>query len=112
MALSKHPNVLRVRGEWIQGEPNRRSAAPARTPCSRRRSTPTTGSKLYIACRYMSPGSLLDISRYKEPDGFPETVVATALKQTLEGLTYLHRNGWLHRDVKAANLLVDGPLSL
>ncbi|ORY74093.1 kinase-like domain-containing protein [Leucosporidium creatinivorum] len=83
MALSKHPNVLRVRGEWIQG------------------------SKLYIACRYMSPGSLLDISRYKEPDGFPEAVIATALKQTLEGLTYLHQNGWLHRDVKAANLLVD-----
>lgn len=56
----------------------------------------------------MSPGSLLDISRYKEPDGFPEAVIATALKQTLEGLTYLHQNGWLHRDVKAANLLVDG----
>lgn len=34
MALSKHPNVLRVRGEWIEG------------------------SKLYIACRYMAPGSI------------------------------------------------------
>lgn len=56
----------------------------------------------------MSPGSLLDISRYKEPDGFTEVVIATALKQTLEGLMYLHQNGWLHRDVKAANLLVDG----
>ncbi|KDE05629.1 STE/STE20/FRAY protein kinase [Microbotryum lychnidis-dioicae p1A1 Lamole] len=83
MALSKHPNVLRVRGEWIGG------------------------SKLYIACRYMSPGSLLDISRYAHPDGFDETVIATVLKQTLEGLVYLHQNGWLHRDVKAANLLVD-----
>ncbi|KAM0786334.1 hypothetical protein ACM66B_001807 [Microbotryomycetes sp. NB124-2] len=83
MALSKHPNVLRVRGEWIQG------------------------SQLYIACRYMAAGSLLDISKYAFPDGFDENVIATVLKQALEGLKYLHQNGWLHRDVKAANLLVD-----
>ncbi|KAK4701835.1 serine/threonine-protein kinase OSR1/STK39, partial [Phenoliferia sp. Uapishka_3] len=83
MALSKHPNVLRVRGEWIEG------------------------SKLFIACRYMSPGSLSDIAKYAHQDGFDEVVIATVLKQALEGLTYLHQNGWLHRDVKAANLLVD-----
>ncbi|KAK4050270.1 hypothetical protein OIV83_003591 [Microbotryomycetes sp. JL201] len=83
MALSKHPNVLRVRGEWIQG------------------------SQLFIACRYMAAGSLLDISKYAFPDGFDEPVIATVLKQALEGLKYLHQNGWLHRDVKAANLLVD-----
>ncbi|GAA6032246.1 hypothetical protein JCM8097_007143 [Rhodosporidiobolus ruineniae] len=83
MALSKHPNVLRVRGEWIQG------------------------SKLFIAVRYMQHGSLLDISRYAYPDGFPEDVCATVLKQALQGVLYLHSNGWIHRDLKAANLLVD-----
>ncbi|GAA5914634.1 hypothetical protein JCM6882_001224 [Rhodosporidiobolus microsporus] len=83
MALSKHPNVLRVRGEWIEG------------------------SKLFIAVRYMTHGSLLDISRYAFPDGFPEEVVATVLKQALQGVLYLHQNGWIHRDIKAANLLVD-----
>ncbi|KAI5475323.1 oxidative-stress responsive protein 1 [Pseudohyphozyma bogoriensis] len=83
MALSKHPNVLRVRGEWIEG------------------------SRLFIACRYMTPGSLQDISLYAYPTGFEETVVATVLKQALEGLVYLHRNGWLHRDIKGGNLLVD-----
>ncbi|GAA5907332.1 uncharacterized protein JCM6883_001172 [Sporobolomyces salmoneus] len=83
MALSKHPNVLRVRGEWING------------------------SQLFIAVRYMTHGSLLDISRYAFPDGFEESVIATVLQQTLNGLVYLHLNGWLHRDIKAANLLVD-----
>ncbi|KPV74202.1 uncharacterized protein RHOBADRAFT_27670, partial [Rhodotorula graminis WP1] len=83
MALSKHPNVLRVRGEWIEGH------------------------KLCIAVRYMSHGSLLDISRYAFPDGFPEDVIAAALVQALYGLVYLHQNGWIHRDVKAGNLLVD-----
>lgn len=83
MALSKHPNVLRVRGEWIEG------------------------SKLFIACRYMSPGSLSDIARFSYPDGFEEDVIATVLLQALAGLKYLHLNHWLHRDVKAGNLLVD-----
>jgi len=55
-------------------------------------------------------GSLADISRYAFPDGFDENVIATVLQQTLQGLLYLHQNGWLHRDIKAANLLVDGTL--
>lgn len=60
------------------------------------------------ADRVRRPGSLSDIAKYAHQDGFDEIVIATVLKQALEGLTYLHQNGWLHRDVKAANLLVDG----
>ncbi|PWN36121.1 kinase-like protein, partial [Meira miltonrushii] len=83
MSLSKHPNVLRVRGCWVEG------------------------AKLHIATRLMNAGSMLDIMRFSFPDGLEEVVIATALKQALEGLNYLHINGWLHRDMKAANLLVD-----
>ncbi|GAA5954560.1 hypothetical protein JCM3765_003809 [Sporobolomyces pararoseus] len=83
MSLSKHSNVLRVRGEWIKGD------------------------QLFIAVRFMSHGSLADIGRFAFPDGFQQEVIATVLGQTLKGLVYLHLNGWLHRDIKAANLLVD-----
>ena len=102
MSLSKHPNVLRVRGCWV------------------------SGSKLHIATRLMSAGSMLDIMRFSHAEGFEETVIATVLKQALEGLNYLHINGWLHRcvqsrlcgamidrspslrsDLKAGNMLVD-----
>ncbi|KAH9945628.1 kinase-like protein [Amylocystis lapponica] len=83
MSLSKHPNVLRVRGTWMDGH------------------------KLYIAMRLMNSGSAQDVMRYGWPGGMEEEVVRCILKQALEGLNYLHINGLIHRDVKAANLLID-----
>ncbi|KAI8600534.1 kinase-like domain-containing protein [Dissophora ornata] len=83
MALCKHPNVLRVNGAFV------------------------TDSKLYIVTPYLSAGSCLDIMRAAFPDGFDEISIATILKQALQGLDYLHKNGHIHRDVKAGNLLMD-----
>lgn len=83
MSLTKHPNVLRVRGSWVNGH------------------------KLYIASRLMNKGSAADVMHYGWPGGMEEEVVKCILKQALEGLNYLHINGFIHRDIKAANLLID-----
>ncbi|KAI7898151.1 kinase-like domain-containing protein [Cokeromyces recurvatus] len=83
MALCKHPNVLQVLGTFIHG------------------------TKLYIITPFISLGSCLDIMKLKYPDGLDEVYVATILKQVLEGLVYMHKNGHIHRDIKAGNLLMD-----
>ncbi|CAG7854265.1 Serine/threonine-protein kinase fray2 {ECO:0000250/UniProtKB:O61125, ECO:0000312/EMBL:EAL69242.1}; AltName: Full=STE20-like kinase fray2 {ECO:0000250/UniProtKB:O61125} [Serendipita indica DSM 11827] len=83
MSLSKHPNVLRVRGSWV------------------------VNRKLHIALRLMRTGSVSDVMRYKFAAGVEEEVARCILKQALEGLNYLHINGLIHRDIKAANLLLD-----
>jgi serine/threonine-protein kinase OSR1/STK39 len=106
MSLSKHPNVLRVRGSWLDGH------------------------KLHIALRLMNAGSAADVMQYAWQGGMEEEVVRCILKQALEGLkyvppdysitspylhyvwshppySYLHVNGFIHRDIKAANLLID-----
>ena len=62
MSLSKHPNVLRVRGTWMSGR------------------------KLYIALRLMNAGSAADVMHYGWPGGMEEEVVKCILKQALEGL--------------------------
>ncbi|KAI8993156.1 kinase-like domain-containing protein [Pilobolus umbonatus] len=83
MALSKHPNVLKVYGSFVNG------------------------SKLYIVTPYLAAGSCLDIMKTSYPEGFDEISIATILKQALEGLIYLHKNSHIHRDVKAGNLFMD-----
>lgn len=62
MSLSKHPNVLRVRGSWIDGH------------------------KIYIALRLMNKGSAVDVMQYGWPGGMEEEVICCILRQALQGL--------------------------
>ncbi|KAJ3328046.1 putative protein serine/threonine kinase, partial [Gonapodya sp. JEL0774] len=64
------------------------------------------GNALWIVMEYCSGGSCLDLMR---PTGcFEELFVAIILREIVRGLEYLHEQGKLHRDIKAANILLTG----
>ncbi|KAF2100087.1 serine/threonine kinase [Rhizodiscina lignyota] len=58
-----------------------------------------------IFLEYISGGSVGSCLR--KHGKFEEPVVSSLTRQTLSGLAYLHREGVLHRDLKADNILLD-----
>ncbi|KAH7072632.1 kinase-like domain-containing protein [Paraphoma chrysanthemicola] len=61
------------------------------------------GSDLWIVMEFCSGGSCADLMK---PGLIAEAEIAVIVKELLQGLMYLHNDGKLHRDIKAANILV------
>ncbi|KAL1412966.1 Protein kinase of the Mitotic Exit Network [Vanrija albida] len=83
-----HPNVVKYKG-FTQDKEN-----------------------LFIVLEYCENGSLQTI--LKKFGKFPESLVGVYICQVLEGLSYLHDQGVIHRDIKGANILTnkDGSVKL
>ncbi|XP_044484704.1 serine/threonine-protein kinase BLUS1-like isoform X1 [Mangifera indica] len=62
---------------------------------------------LWVVMPFMAEGSCLHLMKIAYEDGFEEPAIGTILKETLKALDYLHRQGHIHRDVKAGNILLD-----
>ncbi|KAK5132564.1 hypothetical protein LTR08_008881 [Meristemomyces frigidus] len=61
------------------------------------------GSDLWIIMEYCSGGSCGDLLK---PGLIPEDYISIMVRELLMGLEYLHNDGKLHRDIKAANILL------
>lgn len=61
-------------------------------------------TKLWIVMEYMAGGSVADLILTGPP--LDETSIACVLRDLLHAVEYLHSEGKIHRDIKAANILL------
>lgn len=82
LKILKHPNIVKYHG-FVK-----------------------TSTSLNVFLEYCSGGSLRQYYK-KLNHGLPEHQIIQYVKLILLGLNYLHEQGVVHRDVKAANVLID-----
>ena len=83
MSLLNHPNVVSINCSFVDHQ------------------------DLWIIMPLLQAGSCASIMKQIAPQGMKdEALLATILYFTLQGLQYLHKDGRIHRDVKAGNILI------
>lgn len=65
----------------------------------------SSGSELFIVMEYIDGGSVKALMEFAGGH-LPEHVIAIVMRGLVEGLAYLHGSNKLHRDIKAANILL------
>lgn len=73
-----------------------------------------TGQEVWHVLPLMQFGSCADMLKTSFPNGMSELLIATILREILQGLDYLHKMGIIHRAVKGSHILIgaDGTVCL
>lgn len=64
--------------------------------------------ELFFVFEYMD-GNLYELMKNRDRP-FQETSIRNIMYQIMQGLAFMHKNGFFHRDVKPENMLVRGDL--
>ncbi|XP_049627082.1 tyrosine-protein kinase Blk [Suncus etruscus] len=70
-----------------------------------------TSEPIYIVTEYMARGSLLDFLKTEEGSGLGLSRLINMAAQVAEGMAYIERMNSIHRDLRAANVLVSDSLT-
>ena len=63
-------------------------------------------AELWLVMPFIEKGSIKNILKILAPKGIKdEVLVASIMKQIVMGLEYFHSKGFIHRDIKADNIL-------
>ncbi|KAJ3585859.1 hypothetical protein NHX12_012267 [Muraenolepis orangiensis] len=65
---------------------------------------------IYIVTEYMDKGSLLDFLKTDEGNRIPLPKLIDFCAQIAEGMAYIEQRNYIHRDLRAANILVNKEL--
>ena len=64
------------------------------------------GPRVWIVMEYASGGSVRTLMKSCKGEVLEEKYIVVLVRETLLALSYLHKMGVIHRDIKAANILV------